>query len=182
MRRSYEEIDDLIINFTIDYLQENDKNILYNELICQNINITRHVLYNHFENISNIYNSIEEKAKDIINKFEIVELPTKEYLVYSIRFIYENKKLLEAAFKINPVFFNQYHTIMQKKLHEKFLELDNIPNKIYIEAFQISGFLGIIKEIKNVESEEQLQEIINCVLFIYKITNDYFKSKVDSKS
>lgn len=71
---------------------------------------------------------------------------------------------------------------MQKKLHEKFLELDNIPNKIYIEAFQISGFLGIIKEIKNVESEEQLQEIINCVLFIYKITNNYFQSKVDSKS
>lgn len=120
MKRSYEEIDDLIINFTIDYLQENDKNILYNELICQNINITRHVLYNHFENISKIYNSIEEKAIDIINKFEIVELPTKEYLVYSIRFIYENKKLLEAAFKINPIFLINIIQLCKKNFMRNF--------------------------------------------------------------
>ncbi len=63
MRRTYDEIHNLIINFTIDFLQEHEPKELYNEVICKELSIYRHTLYNHFKNISEIYEQIKNISK-----------------------------------------------------------------------------------------------------------------------
>lgn len=175
MRRNYEEIDKLIVDYVISVLQEHDANYLYNEMICRDLNITRHVFYNHFENINIIYDKILNSAENIASQIVDVDLPTEEYIIYSANFIFEHNELFIAAIKIKTDFFNKFYTKKQQKLHEEYLKLNNIPYKKHLEVFQISGLLGLLNEIKTIKTKEELQEIIHSILFIYRSTNEYFK-------
>ncbi len=175
MRRNYEEIDKLIVAYVINILQEHSTDYLYNEMICRDLNITRHVLYNHFDNIDVIYDKILETAESVASQIIDVDLPTEEYIIYSANFIFEHNELFIAAIKVKTDFFKQFYTKKQKKLHEEYLKSDNIPYKKHLEAFQISGLLGLLNEIKTIKTKEELQEIIDSILFIYRSENEYFK-------
>ena len=175
MRRNYEKIDKLIVDYVISILQEHDTNYLYNEMICRDLNITRHVFYNHFDNINIIYDKVLKSAENVASQIVDVDLPTEKYIIYAVNFIFEHNELLIAALKIKPNFFKQFYTNKQKKLHEEYLKSDNIPYKKHLEVFQISGLLGLLNEIKTIKTKEELQEVIDSILFIYRNAKEYLK-------
>ena len=104
MKKAFCRIDNDILNFTIDYLQEHQADELYNQVICKELGITRHTLYNHYENIKEIYDKILKDMsgnfKNDIQKSEILE----ENVLSTLLFLKKHRKEIIAVKKIDPEF------------------------------------------------------------------------------
>lgn len=172
MRRTYDEIHNLIINFTIDFLQEHEPKELYNEVICKELSIYRHTLYNHFKNISEIYEQIKIKANELFTNSFTDYKSIEEHINQGIQIERNNRKLIKAIYKINSNFFTEfYQNFKHAKLKKNF---SNIKEKhfYWLKTIQNYGIVGFIDTVsRNAESydEEEITDFL-CKL-IKKIEN-----------
>lgn len=173
MHRNFREIHEKILEFVIEFLQENDKYTLYNEIICNKLSITRHTLYNHFNNINDIYNQIILRANNLINNSITEYSIIREHITQGIEFLILNKKIMYAAFKLKDDFFIEFYKNYKYAKKQRLSKNENYEIH-WLKMIQIYGTKQFIDFIfQNIEKYDK-SEIIN---FICKLI-----SKIDDSN
>ncbi len=144
MRRSFNEIHDLIIEFVIDYLQDHEEPELYNQVICSQLKLSRHTFYNHFENIDDIYAEILSKANELISDAFTEYTDLKDHLLQGIKFVTDNRKLVVAATKLNKDFFKNFYDHFEYAKYKTPLHDENHQKQEWLKEIQFHGLEGFM--------------------------------------
>lgn len=148
----------LIHNFILDFLKENNVDDLSFSLISKKTKISRTTLYSHYAGIWEIIDEINEfyinQIVDIINdiKLNISVFPTKKNLTTLLSNIYKNKKYYCVANKIQEKNHYKYIEEIISKKRKEFLDesLSDEKQIYYIDnCFGISVQYMIGKWIQN---------------------------------
>ncbi len=89
------------MQFAIDFLSNHEENELYNQIICDEPNISKHTLYRHYPNLSDLYDDLynELAKKGDENQKEVKSL--EDFLSSMLEFYQKNSKLIWAVYKTN---------------------------------------------------------------------------------
>lgn len=69
MNKKYQETEEKIILYTILFLNKNQPSELYNSKICQDLRISKHTFYNHFSNVSELYQKVIEFVQESMKTY-----------------------------------------------------------------------------------------------------------------
>ncbi len=163
MKRTYEQIDEEILNYVIDFLQEHTISELYNERICRGVNISRHTLQNHYENLGDIFDQIKKNMSSVLRKTSKKYSDVDNYIKHTLFSLKEHKKCLNALKKIDSHFIEKEKEIMFDKYHSSFIEKYECEEAHWISILLLYGISGVcdkILEIKNIDYFNQTCEFL----------------------
>ncbi len=166
MKRTYKQIDEEILNYVIDFLQEHTTSELYNERICRGVGISRHTLQNHYENLGDIFEQLKMNMSSILAEISENSSDFDNYIKYTLTSLKEHEKCLNALKKIDSRFIEKEKEIMFDKYHSSFIKKYDCDEGYWISLLLLYGISGVgdkILELKSIDNFNQICELLYTV-------------------
>ncbi len=164
MRRTFDVIHNHIIDFVIDFLQEHNETDLYNQIICSKLKLSRHTFYNHYKNVTEIFDEIKTKAKKMMSDAFTDYYDIKEHLIQGLNFVTNNKKIIIAVNKLDSNFFNEFYDKFEyAKYKNHSMEETTLSHK-WLREIQFHGLEGFIKMYFDNMDTYAIKDIIDFLL------------------
>ena len=169
--------DDLILDSTLELLQDRKKEEVSIQSICKKVGISRTCFYSHFLSVENVYIKIVNQYNKIVQSYfykkDMVHCKKNDYRVgfYNLLSFFKDNRKYDCIYKIlnsreEPLYLYIYSEFLyecQKRNLEK-----NQEQKTW--RFLSSGIQAIISDWSQNEYKESIEEIIDIfMLFVDKI-------------
>lgn len=164
-------------------LEEKDLEYITVKELCHRAGVNRSTFYLHYETVSDLVNETMEminrrflsyfpqQKEEILGNLESrgrdeLILVTREYLLPYLRFIRENKKVYQAAFR-NPgsIGANARYRELKQHILGPILERFEIPaaHRPYYMAYYIEGIAAIVKEWLRQDCADEVEMIADII-------------------
>jgi AcrR family transcriptional regulator len=170
----YKNTETMIKKVFLEQLEIKDIRYITIREICENANINRSTFYEHYQDIYDLLDKIEDKlSKELIKKFEdnyTTHMDTKlrDYINTFLKFVIENKVFYKN-------FINSQQSFPIKRGFDKLLDRFVIPyyqnqgilsedEIIYRFVFMQAGFTMVLKRWLNNDCKESNEKMANIIL------------------
>ncbi len=145
MDKRFENTRKRIIQFAIEFLSSHEENELYNQIICDELHISKHTLYHHYPNLSNLYDDLYNELAKKGNENQKKVKSLDDFILSILKFNEENSKLIQAVYKTNRLKMETASKDNFRKHMEQYKVVDK-ENKfeLYQLAFLYAGISEIV--------------------------------------
>ena len=130
-----------LFNFLEKILLTNNQNDISISFLCENMNISRHTFYNHYNNISELYDDyIYSKKEEFNSKVKTLKLNSnlkKEEILYNnLKTLYDFRKTMNVIYKLSKGYLCSDRDALAKKLFLESVDFDCTNELIYLPVLK----------------------------------------------